>query len=671
MTPATTKSPCGSGQSATPATNPCACGCGGSGSCSKGAFARPNFFSGQLLTEDDLQQLVRYIVDKNRLHNRHFFGAGVVCGLEVTCDPCGGAKLTVAKGHALDCCGNDIVVPCPVTLDMVAMYQQFRASVLGTDCGNPCPDPNSKDPHPKVQHLCLYIQYCEQGSDPVAPYSTGDNCGAAQCEPTRTQEGYRFELRCRTAEPRVDNLLTRIQACLGDPAKAEVVAKDGMSLERIMHGVSAAAGAVRASKPLLFTDDDAKALVTRARALEKMVAAGPQFTAEQFQLAATATLGVGGDVARYLSVSSAQKAKVDEAARAPAGAGPAVVEALAAGGGPEGVKIAQEVLAKAVEILQAAIKNVELSTLDRAANAAILDLTAKYALPTSTATAADRSGQQEALYFARRVAFTPDLLDAANHSLAGTRNWLLSALSCSKPVTDCTLRDEVEKVNESSFETSRQTVAELPGMYGRYSTLTGALTRYIRECACASANPPCQPCDDMGVLLACFEFEDCKVTRICNLERTYVISAPALRHWLPIAQWGREFERLCCEPRAMKKEIREYLPGQPVKLVSTPVMRTLSSVLGPDILATFAESVTAQPIEALRLTNALEAFSARLAGGLFQLEQPAATVLDQMNELRVQSELQHAAAMEEVASLRQQIAGLKKAPKSSGGTQNP
>ncbi len=51
-------------------------------------LCRPRFFAGQLLTEEDLNRLDHYIVAKNRLHNRHLFGTGVVCGLEVVCGVC-------------------------------------------------------------------------------------------------------------------------------------------------------------------------------------------------------------------------------------------------------------------------------------------------------------------------------------------------------------------------------------------------------------------------------------------------------------------------------------------------------------------------------------------------------------------------------------------------------
>ena len=116
------------------------CGCGGAGcsACGAQSFVRPLFFSGQLLTEEDLRQLIDYVVQKNRLHNRALFGDGVVCGLMVTCDPCGGGKIVVKPGYALDCCGNDIVVDCPVTLDINKLVRDLKAKLLGADCGDPC-----------------------------------------------------------------------------------------------------------------------------------------------------------------------------------------------------------------------------------------------------------------------------------------------------------------------------------------------------------------------------------------------------------------------------------------------------------------------------------------------------------------------------------------------------
>ena len=82
---------------------------------------RPQFFSGMLLTEDDLQSITDYVVEKRRLTNRSVFGNGVVCGLDVSCDPCDVGSVVVGPGYALDCCGNDIGVSCPETLDVLAL----------------------------------------------------------------------------------------------------------------------------------------------------------------------------------------------------------------------------------------------------------------------------------------------------------------------------------------------------------------------------------------------------------------------------------------------------------------------------------------------------------------------------------------------------------------------
>jgi hypothetical protein len=241
----------------------CGCGCGASkgGSCGCGgkgcsicesppeAYSRPQFFSGQLLTEDDLQSLADHTVAKNRLHNRMLFGEGVVCGLRVNVDVCEPERhLVVRPGYAIDCCGNDIVVPCEARLDVVQLVRDLRTRMLGKDCGDPCrkrdeydcpekqtlermpgiepaeaaaaaaatgatvvvdpvrpSDPYSQQPDQKRNSYCLYVVYCEQPADPVAPYDGADTCGGGECRHTRVREGYRFELRCGTpsgCEPR-------------------------------------------------------------------------------------------------------------------------------------------------------------------------------------------------------------------------------------------------------------------------------------------------------------------------------------------------------------------------------------------------------------------------------------------------------------------------------------
>src|SRR5262249_7901926 len=148
--------------------------------------------------------LTNYVLAKQRLHNRFVVGSGVACGLAVTCHPCDHGKVMVQPGYAIDCCGNDIYVPCPVELDINAMVRDLRFRQLGVDCGDPCADhattknsgqkttPAEKDLPEKslsdcgkpVDRYCLYVVYCESATDPVAPYVAGDSCSSS-CQPSR------------------------------------------------------------------------------------------------------------------------------------------------------------------------------------------------------------------------------------------------------------------------------------------------------------------------------------------------------------------------------------------------------------------------------------------------------------------------------------------------------
>lgn len=221
-----------------------ACHCGACDPCAVQAYVRPRFFAGQLLTDEDLEALSDYVIRKNRLHNRHLTGAGVVCGLYVSCHPCGGAKVTVQPGYAVDCCGNDIVLECKVELDINALVRDLRRDRLGGyDCGDPCasasanPEPAApagkgqaaSNLAPKAASLardyCLYVRYCETESDPVAPYASDEPCGQAGCEASRVREGLRFELRCKQEEPAPRDFMHRAIACFGDLTGAVKLAK--------------------------------------------------------------------------------------------------------------------------------------------------------------------------------------------------------------------------------------------------------------------------------------------------------------------------------------------------------------------------------------------------------------------------------------------------------------
>src|SRR5215467_6190412 len=87
-------------------------------------LCRPRFFAGQLLTEEDLNRLENYIIGKNKLHNRYLHGWGVVCGLEVTCDPCSGVQVT--PGYAISPCGEDIIVCKKQSVDVCSLIKACK-----------------------------------------------------------------------------------------------------------------------------------------------------------------------------------------------------------------------------------------------------------------------------------------------------------------------------------------------------------------------------------------------------------------------------------------------------------------------------------------------------------------------------------------------------------------
>ncbi len=209
-------------------------------------LCRPRFFDGQLLTAADLRRLDRYVVQKNRLHNRYLHGVGVACGLEVVCSPCSDT-VTVRSGYALGPCGEDIVVCQDAPVDVARMVKEQRSAAARSDCA-PYSEPGEEHEAARQQWV-LGVCYDEQTAKPVtglkrAGCSCGGSCGGAcggscssgasapsSCEPTQICEGYRFTLtRHRppartTTRPGGDRLLSgtaggagllpeRVMACL-------------------------------------------------------------------------------------------------------------------------------------------------------------------------------------------------------------------------------------------------------------------------------------------------------------------------------------------------------------------------------------------------------------------------------------------------------------------------
>jgi hypothetical protein len=383
-----TGSPCSCGGSSKPCScgGNCGCGCECSGNHQLDTMVRPRFFAGQLLTEDDLQSLEDYVLAKNRLHNRHLFGTGVVCGLEVLCKPCDTGHVTVQPGYALDCCGNDIVLDCSLPLDINAMIRELRRD---HDCGDPCAEKHGKPNQGAVtpREYCLYVSYCEQETDPVSPYAVDEPCGTPSCQASRIREGIRFELRCPPSPAALEpNLLGAIKSCFGDVVGLEKIALETMSLAQVE---------------------------------DRFEAALDNLTFDELR-------------SRLLNL------------------------------------------------------------IDRSPRLGRCDLRDRVLAVQPPPAAA-----------ANNASTTPDLKPP--------------------PIPPA-----------------------LPVVIPAKAAFREVLLEILKEGMCMAFNPPCAPCDDTGVLLACLKVGDCKVIEVCNLHRRFVMTPVALRYWSSFGVVERFAEKLCC-----------------------------------------------------------------------------------------------------------------------------
>lgn len=125
---------------------------------------RNNYFHGQLLTTKDFQNEQDYFREKQRMLNRCLHGWGIICGLSVSVQH---NDVRVKPGVALDCQGNEIVVPGIVNI--------------------PLPD--------SVADQYVVIEYFEKLCDYVPVIGVSD----ADSQPTRVEESYLIS--CQSEEP--------------------------------------------------------------------------------------------------------------------------------------------------------------------------------------------------------------------------------------------------------------------------------------------------------------------------------------------------------------------------------------------------------------------------------------------------------------------------------------
>jgi hypothetical protein len=511
------------------------CGCGraaATGVVHDGAFSRPRFFEGQLLTSDDLQALGDYGRRKDRLHNRYLVGSGVVCGLEVVCSCAHPRSVLVRAGYALDCCGNDIVVVCD---ELVDVNELVRALPADAACADPCPPPtksgndtkqdedgngkngngkngngkngngkdgngeggngkngngengdgkdgDGKDGQRAPRRYELVVEYAETPGELVAPYSTGDETSKV-CEPTRVREGYRFSLRCVTDKPARPPQLVDALACCADAEKLLVQLEGATDTARRLAGVGTAA-ALR-DAPSREELDRAVGRLRKSQdlpAAKDLAALGVRFAQAQDAALAKEALGVVSD----------ESGPVGESA--------------------QGDPIAAAEAADLVEQVT--------SLIGRADHLEPTGADLKLAEGTV-------SGQR--------------VTGAVRSVVEEAKDWALCWLE-QHPGTHCRAHEDLAGRPVPNPDNS--------GAMRRESELVTATVRQILiDCLCAAVNPPCtpcEPCDDGAVVLAKVTVECCEVVEICNLARRHAVTGTALRYWLPLEWLYCELEKACC-----------------------------------------------------------------------------------------------------------------------------
>jgi len=463
-----------------------------------------------LLTEDDLQASIDYAVGKHRLTNRYVFGSGVVCGLGLECEPCERGSVVVAPGYAIDCCGNDIVVGCPETVDILALVQALRAT-NGTDCGDPCDD----DP---CTYYYLSVSYAEQPTDPVAPYSQ-DDCAVGGCEYSRVHETYRFELTC---DPPADEpgLIDRLRDCL--PSKNDRTREDAAVMGRVVQiaGVQDQISTVGAAAMLKDLTAPVKA---DYEALEKSLSVQPALQLIGRSLvvlsASAARPNAGNDAAGTpgtastthvaYRVSASREASIREQTTA-------LADQLAAS--PElvgGTVEDRDLAAHMRSLLQDPAALAQLSDLDR--------VWLTQGLTQTHAAAAYSAGAEQV-----RAATLRGLTTRGRSGCAAYR--VVAGLG-------------LDRLDATSIDAARMLA-----------------DRYIEvlDCLCDAVNPPCPTCTDPRVLLARIQVEGCDVVDVCDVVRRWVVGPRTLTYWLPIEQLlhGLLVDR-CCSSCERKRQIPE------------------------------------------------------------------------------------------------------------------
>ena len=146
--------------------------------CATPYFERNNYFYGKQFTVRDLIQEQSYFNDKRHLVNRMVLGWGVVCGLDVRWEQ-EKRVFVVDAGMAIDCCGREIIICEPQTVEFKDYDSHCRTVQEYKD----------------VEHkFVLCLEYDECKSEPVHLQPVGCD-DKERTEYNRVRDGYKLRIK--------------------------------------------------------------------------------------------------------------------------------------------------------------------------------------------------------------------------------------------------------------------------------------------------------------------------------------------------------------------------------------------------------------------------------------------------------------------------------------------
>ena len=170
---------------------------------------RLNYFVGMLLGAAEFAAEQDYFREKLKRHNRHLHGSGIAAGLEVSIS---GGQINVAPGLALDCAGNEIVVPRALFIELPdAATSLYVAVRYGERLTSAVPPPGVAEETTLYAYIEEIAQLSYEPANPFVKHRRAGKsyraCGAAHPVPLcrLKRAGARWLVDRRFRPPRIQS----------------------------------------------------------------------------------------------------------------------------------------------------------------------------------------------------------------------------------------------------------------------------------------------------------------------------------------------------------------------------------------------------------------------------------------------------------------------------------